>query len=222
MPIKPDPRNINKGTQRGRGLLEQSLREYGAGRSVLTDKHGTLIAGNKTHEVATEIGLPVRIIETDGNELVVVQRTDLDLTTDHKALDDDLAARRYFKKFDAITRMMTGVGRPQFSAVVECAAAAKELGAWWSRTSLMTQVRNRSGRRHRADSCAIWAWASRIASSCAGERREAARKAASVTAPGSLDTACSSGDRASIRTRVPARQRSRAWAGAMPWAASAG
>ena len=26
------------------------------------------------------------------------------------------------------TRMMTGVGRPQFSAVVECAAAAKELG----------------------------------------------------------------------------------------------
>jgi IMP dehydrogenase len=27
------------------------------------------------------------------------------------------------------TRMMTGVGRPQFSAVVECASAAKELGA---------------------------------------------------------------------------------------------
>ncbi|WP_273736110.1 GuaB1 family IMP dehydrogenase-related protein [Mycolicibacterium septicum] len=27
------------------------------------------------------------------------------------------------------TRMMTGVGRPQFSAVVECSAAAKELGA---------------------------------------------------------------------------------------------
>ena len=34
---------------------------------------------------------------------------DLDLTTDHKALDDDLAARRYFKKFDRITRMMSGV-----------------------------------------------------------------------------------------------------------------
>jgi len=28
------------------------------------------------------------------------------------------------------TRMMTGVGRPQFSAVVECAAAARELGKW--------------------------------------------------------------------------------------------
>lgn len=32
-----------------------------------------------------------------------------DLTDDHKALDDDLAARRYFRKFDQITRMMTGV-----------------------------------------------------------------------------------------------------------------
>ena len=33
----------------------------------------------------------------------------LDLTTDHKALDDDLAARRYFAKFDRITRLMVGV-----------------------------------------------------------------------------------------------------------------
>lgn len=77
--ITPDPRNANKGTQRGRGLLEQSLRSYGAGRSVLADKHGVLIAGNKTHEVATELGLPQRVIQTDGNELIVVQRTDLDL-----------------------------------------------------------------------------------------------------------------------------------------------
>ena len=31
------------------------------------------------------------------------------------------------------TRMMTGVGRPQFSAVLECAAAARELGtAVWA------------------------------------------------------------------------------------------
>ncbi len=34
---------------------------------------------------------------------------DLDLTTDHRALDDDLAARRYFAKFDRITRLMAGV-----------------------------------------------------------------------------------------------------------------
>ncbi|MCC0062498.1 MAG: hypothetical protein H6895_00165 [Defluviimonas sp.] len=35
--------------------------------------------------------------------------TDLDLTTDHKALDDDLAARRYFAKFAQITGLLSGV-----------------------------------------------------------------------------------------------------------------
>ncbi|MCU9847435.1 hypothetical protein OEZ60_05400 [Defluviimonas sp. WL0024] len=34
---------------------------------------------------------------------------ELDLTTDHKALDDDLAARRYFAKFERITRLLGGV-----------------------------------------------------------------------------------------------------------------
>ncbi len=34
---------------------------------------------------------------------------ELDLTTDHKVLDDDLAARRYFAKFATITRLLSGV-----------------------------------------------------------------------------------------------------------------
>ncbi len=34
---------------------------------------------------------------------------ELDLTGDHKRLDDDLAARRYFAKFDRITRMLVSV-----------------------------------------------------------------------------------------------------------------
>lgn len=83
--LTPDARNANKGTARGRSLLEDSLRRYGAGRSILADKHGNLIAGNKTAEVAAELGLAIRTIETDGNELVVVQRNDLDLNTDEAA-----------------------------------------------------------------------------------------------------------------------------------------
>lgn len=35
--------------------------------------------------------------------------SDLDLTRDHKALDDDIAARRYFAKFERITRLLTPV-----------------------------------------------------------------------------------------------------------------
>jgi DNA modification methylase len=78
--IKPDERNANKGTARGRELLRKSLREYGAGRSILADRDGRLIAGNKTYEAAQELGLPVRVVEANGDELIVVKRNDLDLS----------------------------------------------------------------------------------------------------------------------------------------------
>lgn len=83
--LTPDTHNANRGTARGRGLLERSLRQYGAGRSILADQHGNIIAGNKTLEAAADLGLPIRVIETDGTELVVVQRSDLDLSTDKAA-----------------------------------------------------------------------------------------------------------------------------------------
>ena len=74
-----DRRNANKGTDRGRELLEQSIKELGAGRSILVDKEGNVIAGNKTLAAARKAGLKVRIVPTDRDELVVVQRQDLDL-----------------------------------------------------------------------------------------------------------------------------------------------
>jgi len=78
--LTPDDRNANKGTQRGTGELERSLRRHGAGRSILVDKKGRIIAGNKTAESAASIGLDdVIVVKTDGNQLVAVQRTDLDL-----------------------------------------------------------------------------------------------------------------------------------------------
>jgi hypothetical protein len=91
--IRPDIKNANKGTERGRFMVEASLRETGAGRSILLDRDGRIIAGNKTFEAASDIGLPVRIVETDGTELVAVKRTDLDL-------DDDTGAARKLAYFD--------------------------------------------------------------------------------------------------------------------------
>jgi adenine-specific DNA-methyltransferase len=80
--LTPDERNANKGTQRGLAMLEDSLRRHGAGRSILVDKHGTVIAGNKTLESAASIGLEdVVIVKTDGTKIVAVQRTDIDLDT---------------------------------------------------------------------------------------------------------------------------------------------
>lgn len=80
--LRPDTRNANKGTQRGRGMVEASLREVGAGRSIVVDREGRVIAGNKTLEAAADIGLQIEVIHTDGKRLVVVQRDDLDLSDD--------------------------------------------------------------------------------------------------------------------------------------------
>jgi hypothetical protein len=78
--LTPDSRNANAGTERGRAMVEESLRRYGAGRSILVDRHGRIIAGNTTHEAAVDIGLTdAVVVKTDGRTLVVVQRTDLDL-----------------------------------------------------------------------------------------------------------------------------------------------
>lgn len=80
--LTPDPGNANEGTERGLAMLENSLQKYGAGRSILVDKDGVVIAGNKTLERAVDLGFPVRVIKTDGKELVVVQREDLDLDSE--------------------------------------------------------------------------------------------------------------------------------------------
>jgi hypothetical protein len=78
--LTPDERNANAGTERGRAMVEESLRRYGAGRSILADKAGRIVSGNTTHEAAIDIGLTdAVIVKTDGTKLVVVQRTDLDL-----------------------------------------------------------------------------------------------------------------------------------------------
>ena len=83
--LTPDPNNANRGTDRGRDALAHSLHTYGAGRAMLIDRHGVIIAGNKTVEQAKQLKIPLRIIKTDGQHLIAVQREDLDLATDPRA-----------------------------------------------------------------------------------------------------------------------------------------
>jgi hypothetical protein len=83
--LTPDPHNANRGTDRGRAALERSLREFGPGRAVLVDRHGCIIAGNKTVEQAKRLNIPLRVVKTDGHHLIAVQRDDLDLVTDPRA-----------------------------------------------------------------------------------------------------------------------------------------
>lgn len=79
----PDENNPNSGTARGYQIVRESLQRLGAGRSVLVDRDGRIIAGNKTVEQAYAAGMEdVILVKSDGKKLVVVQREDLDLEED--------------------------------------------------------------------------------------------------------------------------------------------
>ena len=75
-----DQHNFNKGTEEGARLMEKSFTELGAGRSILIDKDGNIIAGNKSQKAAMAAGIKkVRVIESDGTELIAVKRTDISI-----------------------------------------------------------------------------------------------------------------------------------------------
>jgi hypothetical protein len=77
-----DTKNANKHTEKGMRLLEKSLSKLGAGRSILLDKDNNIIAGNGVIEVAGQIGLEnIKIIETDGNEIIAVKRNDVSINS---------------------------------------------------------------------------------------------------------------------------------------------
>jgi hypothetical protein len=79
--IKQDVNNYRKHSDKNKRIIKKSLDELGAGRSILIDNENSIIAGNG---VAEQWGdKPVRIIETDGSELIAIKRTDLQ-TTDEK------------------------------------------------------------------------------------------------------------------------------------------
>ncbi len=82
MPASPD--RID--SVRRLGGLRVSIQQLGLGRSIVTDKNNVVIAGNKTWEKAAEVGISkLRVIETAGDEPVVVNRSDLDLAKDPRA-----------------------------------------------------------------------------------------------------------------------------------------
>lgn len=80
--LKFDDKNFNKHTEYGMSLLEKSLRENGAGRSILIDKDNNIIAGNGIVEAAGQIGFEkVKIVEATGDEIIAVKRTDISLNS---------------------------------------------------------------------------------------------------------------------------------------------
>jgi len=93
----PDDANFNTGTEFGNSLIDKSLSKFGAGRSILIDKNNRIIAGNKTIENAAANGFnDIVVVETTGEQIVAVKRTDIDLNTKkgrEMALADNATAK---------------------------------------------------------------------------------------------------------------------------------
>jgi hypothetical protein len=79
--LAEDPHNANAGTERGHSMLEKSVAGLGAGRSLVVDRNGLTVAGNKTREalIAADMTKAI-VVDTDGDVPVVVRRRDFDLT----------------------------------------------------------------------------------------------------------------------------------------------
>ena len=74
--LKFDHRNYRKHGKRNKQLIKKSVAECGLGRSVVVDAENCLVAGNGLVS-SLDKKTKVKVVETDGTELVVVKRTDL-------------------------------------------------------------------------------------------------------------------------------------------------
>ena len=76
--LKGDHKNARKRTDRSATLIKESLEKFGAARSIVIDEENRILAGNGTIEGAKAAGIKnLRVIETDGKEIIAVKRTGL-------------------------------------------------------------------------------------------------------------------------------------------------
>jgi len=81
--LKADHKNARKRTDRSADLIKESLERFGAARSIVIDEDNRILAGNGTIEGAKAAGITnLRIIDTEGDEIIAVRRTGL--TEDEK------------------------------------------------------------------------------------------------------------------------------------------
>jgi hypothetical protein len=75
--LTQDPRNAREHSQENLDTIAESLKRFGAGRSIVVDKDGIVRAGSGTLAAARKAGFEkVMVVETDGKTLVAVRRSD--------------------------------------------------------------------------------------------------------------------------------------------------
>lgn len=74
---RPDPQNANLGTERGQYMLDRSVEQSGATRSLVASVDDVVPIGNHAMQALYDAGITdVLEIETDGRQVVVVKRKD--------------------------------------------------------------------------------------------------------------------------------------------------
>lgn len=116
--IKTDLHNVRVHDKRSRKAINESLKINGAGRSILVDAEDVIIGGNGVYDEAQKLGLPVRIIESDGTELIAIRRTDLK-TNDAKrkalAIADNRCADLSTFSDEKLAKMIKDISNTDFS-----------------------------------------------------------------------------------------------------------
>lgn len=74
--LKQDKRNYRKHNDRNLQLIKKSVDEVGLGRSIVVDSENEIVCGNGLVSTLDK-NTKIKVVETDGSELVVVKRTDL-------------------------------------------------------------------------------------------------------------------------------------------------
>jgi len=110
-----DPLNVNKHTQRGGGLLENSLRKRGAFRSIASAGKGVeipvVMAGNFTLEKAVSAGFTEVVnVHVTGNQIVNVVRDDLEPNSPEAIAlgleDNEIGKQSYNPDLDILAAVM--------------------------------------------------------------------------------------------------------------------
>lgn len=113
----PDPNNVNKHTQRGQTLLQNSLRKRGAFRSIASagkDAETPVIyAGNLTHEMAVDAGFTEIVnVHVTGTQLVNVVRDDIAPGSPEAIAlgleDNEIGKQSYQPDIDVIAALCAG------------------------------------------------------------------------------------------------------------------
>lgn len=103
---KFDPKNARKHGEENQEQIKKSLEELGTGRSIVVDSEDYIIAGNGVYEQAEKLGIKTRTIESEGDELIIIKRTDLKYNDDIRrqlAIADNATGETSEWVFDELT-----------------------------------------------------------------------------------------------------------------------